>query len=64
MSTIINLKQFKKQQLKKKNKARTLCDSGFHQWEIIDKNQFDVKKGQLITTSQCRHCKRIKTNLT
>ena len=64
MSTIINLKQFKKQQLRKKNKAKTLCNNGFHQWEIIDENQFDVKKGQLVTTLQCRHCKKIKTNLT
>ncbi|MCU7938784.1 MAG: hypothetical protein KZQ64_12175 [gamma proteobacterium symbiont of Bathyaustriella thionipta] len=64
MATIINLKQFKKQQLKKKNKARTLCNSGFHQWEIIDKNQFDVKKGQLITTYRCKQCNKIKTTAT
>ncbi|MCU7819187.1 MAG: hypothetical protein KZQ57_10060 [gamma proteobacterium symbiont of Lucinoma myriamae] len=32
MSTITHIKQFKKQQLKKKNKAKTLCNSGFHQW--------------------------------
>lgn len=62
MSTITHIKQFKKQQLKKKNKAKTLCNSGFHQWEIIYNDQFDVKRGCLITTYQCKHCKKTKTN--
>jgi len=64
MSNIINIKQFKKQQLRKKNKAKTLCQNGFHQWIIINNNQFDVKKGKLITTLQCKHCHKMKTRST
>ena len=63
MSNITRLDLFKKQQLKKKNKANTLCKSGFHKWEIIHKEHFDIKKGQLITTYQCRFCKITKTRV-
>lgn len=62
MSNITRLDQFKKQQLKKKNKANTLCKSGFHKWEIIQKDHFDVKKGLLVTTYQCRFCKKTKVS--
>ncbi|WP_198266274.1 hypothetical protein [sulfur-oxidizing endosymbiont of Gigantopelta aegis] len=61
MSKVVQLQQFKQQQLKKKNKANTLCKSGFHQWKIIHAEQFDVKKGKLVTTYQCQHCAKIKT---
>ncbi len=62
MSNITRLDQFKKQQLQKKNRAHTLCKSGFHHWDIIHKNHFDIKKGQLVTTRQCRFCKKIKVS--
>ncbi len=63
MSNVTNLKQFKKQQLKKKNKAKTFCKSGFHQWKIINPNQFDVKKGKLVTSFQCTICGKTKVTL-
>ena len=61
MSNITNITQFKKQKLKQKNKARTLCASGFHKWKTIYENAFDVKKGKLVTTYQCKFCHKIKT---
>jgi hypothetical protein len=60
VSNVIKIAQFKKQQLKKKNKANTLCKSGFHKWQVIKKNQFDVKKGKLVTTYECQFCKKQK----
>jgi hypothetical protein len=62
MSNIIRIDKFKKQQRKKKNKANTLCKSGFHQWELIHKEQFDVKQGKLITTYRCKYCQALKTS--
>ncbi|MCW8930144.1 MAG: hypothetical protein OQL19_07915 [Gammaproteobacteria bacterium] len=56
-----NLAKFKKQKLKQKNKAKTLCKSGFHKWAIIFKDKFDVKKGKLVTTYQCIYCDKTKT---
>jgi len=61
VSNIIKIEQFKKQLLQKKNKANTLCRSGFHKWEIIHKDHFDVKKGKLVTTYQCKFCKKLKS---
>lgn len=63
MSNITNFAQFKKQQLKKKNKAITFCKNGFHHWGIINPSQFDVKKGKLVTTYQCKHCGKTKIKL-
>lgn len=60
MSNITNFKQFKKQQLKKKNKAQTLCKNGFHKWQIMQSEHFDNKKGRLVTTYQCKHCEKLK----
>lgn len=60
MSNITNLTQFKKQKLKQKNKAKTLCKSGFHKWETVTENTFDVKKGKLVTTYKCQFCNKIK----
>ncbi|MCP3849899.1 MAG: hypothetical protein GY694_06640 [Gammaproteobacteria bacterium] len=61
MSNITNLTHFKKQQLKKKNKAHTLCRSGFHKWEIIAQEIFDTKKGKLVTSYRCKFCHKIKS---
>ena len=63
MSNVTDFNKFKKQQLKNRNKAKTFCKSGFHKWQIIHKEQFDVKKGQLVTTYQCEHCQKIKSTV-
>jgi len=37
-------------------KGNTLCKRGFHRWEVIKDQQFDVKQGQLITVYKCTRC--------
>jgi hypothetical protein len=51
---------FKKPKLSEKHKGKTLCKSGFHKWEILKEQQFDVKQGKLVTVYQCRRCGKMK----
>jgi len=51
---------FKKPDLKKKAKGKTLCINGFHKWEIQTKKQFDVKSGKLVTLYKCARCGETK----
>lgn len=55
--------QFKKKKISEKHKGNTLCRSGFHKWDIINKQQFDVKKGKLVTVYQCYRCQKTKSKL-
>lgn len=55
--------QLKRKKLSEKHKENTLCRSGFHKWIIINKQQFDVKKGKLITVYQCNRCQKTKNKL-
>ena len=48
--------QFKKKKPSDKNKGHTLCKRGFHKWEIVKDQQFDVKQGKLVTVYQCKRC--------
>lgn len=41
-------------------KGKTLCRSGFHKWEIVQKKQFDVKLGKLVTLYKCARCGETK----
>ncbi len=52
---------FKKPKPSEKHKGSTLCRSGFHKWQIENKQQFDVKQGRLITRTVCQRCGKIKT---
>lgn len=52
---------FKKRSTADKAKGKTLCQSGFHRWEIVQKKQFDVKQGRLVTIYRCRRCGVQKT---
>lgn len=47
---------FKKKKLSEKFKGRDLCKSGFHKWEVISENKFDVKQGRLVTAYRCKRC--------
>ncbi len=51
---------FKRKKLSEKHKGKTLCRSGFHKWEIEQKQKFDVRHGKLITVSRCRRCGAVK----
>lgn len=54
---------FKRPSLKEKARGRTLCDSGFHKWQIDQKKQFDVKRGKLVTIRRCARCGATRTDL-
>ncbi|MGR9092232.1 MAG: hypothetical protein ACU85U_16805 [Gammaproteobacteria bacterium] len=49
---------------KRKTRQKTLCDNGFHKWEIDDAKQFDVKQGRLVTVERCIRCGHTRTSLT
>lgn len=51
---------FKKPKLADLHKGNTLCRNGFHQWEVLKEQQFDVKQGRLITVSRCKRCAKVK----
>jgi hypothetical protein len=44
--------QFKQSKIVQLHKGNTLCRSGFHKWEVLKENHFDVKGGKLITVNQ------------
>ena len=43
-----------------KHSGNTLCRSGFHKWELVKEQQFDVKQGKLVSLFRCKHCAKIK----
>ncbi len=47
---------FKRPSLTQKHKGKSLCRHGFHKWEIVTENQFDVKRGKLVTIYRCKRC--------
>jgi hypothetical protein len=52
MSNIINLRKAKQQRAERK----TLCTSGFHKWETLSEQRFDVKRGKLVSAERCKRC--------
>ena len=55
--------QFKRPSVSDRFKGKTLCQSGFHKWEIIKERRFDVKQGKLITVYKCARCGILKSKL-
>lgn len=53
--------RFRKKKLSEKHKGRTLCRSGFHKWDVVNEQQFDVKQGRLVTAYRCLRCGATKT---
>lgn len=51
-----NVVPFRKPRASEKHRGKTLCRSGFHRWETVDGNPFDVKRGRLVTRYRCRRC--------
>ncbi|TNF34307.1 MAG: hypothetical protein EP315_07400 [Gammaproteobacteria bacterium] len=47
---------FKKPRLSEKHQGNTLCRRGFHKWELVKQQQFDVKQGKLVTVYKCKRC--------
>jgi len=48
--------KFKIPKPSEKHKGKTLCKSGFHKWEILKEQQFDVKQGKLVSVYVCKRC--------
>lgn len=48
--------KFKKPKPGEKFKGLSLCNSGFHKWEPVQSNPFDVNQGRLITRYVCQRC--------
>lgn len=53
---VIQLRKAKAQRNARRAEGRTLCDSGFHKWEVLTQTKFDVKRGRLVTTERCTRC--------
>ncbi|MEM7258647.1 MAG: hypothetical protein AAF404_14815 [Pseudomonadota bacterium] len=45
---------FKKR--KTSSKGKTLCANNHHKWKVDISQQFDVKKGELVTRYVCERC--------
>jgi hypothetical protein len=51
---------FKKKTAWQKHKGKSLCREGFHKWQVVNEQKFDVKKGKLITKYRCQRCGKEK----
>ncbi|MCG6887381.1 MAG: hypothetical protein LJE74_09240 [Proteobacteria bacterium] len=56
-----NVIPFKKPAASHQHKGKTLCKSGFHKWEVVQGNPFDVKQGKMVTRFRCHRCGAVKT---
>jgi len=63
-NNVIQLRKAKAERNSKRATGRTLCDSGFHKWQIVKQAQFDVKQGKLVTTERCVRCGQQHTRRT
>jgi hypothetical protein len=64
MSNLINLNTARKARLRARAKGITFCRSGFHRWETVVGQGFDVRQGKLLTTERCQRCNKERTRLT
>jgi hypothetical protein len=55
-NNVIQLRKAKAARRNKRAEGKTLCDSGFHKWQVVKQSQFDVKLGKLVTVEQCQRC--------
>ncbi|MDD3448067.1 MAG: hypothetical protein PHF72_03445 [Gammaproteobacteria bacterium] len=47
---------FRRPRASEKHKGDTLCRRGFHKWQIVQEQRFDVKRGCLVTVYRCARC--------
>jgi hypothetical protein len=53
--------KFRRPKASEKHKGKSLCRSGFHQWEPVKGTPFDVKTGKLVTRYRCSRCGATRT---
>jgi hypothetical protein len=56
MSTITNLTTARQARQRVRASGVTYCRSGFHQWQIVIEQRFDVREGKLLTVERCTRC--------
>lgn len=64
MTNLINLQTARRERRQTKACGITLCKSGFHKWQPIPEQRFDVRQGKLITAERCTRCNKERTRLT
>lgn len=64
LTNIINLQAARRVRRQTKAHGITLCQSGFHKWQTVAGQRFDVKQGKLVTTERCTRCNEERTKLT
>jgi hypothetical protein len=64
MTNIVNLDSTRRKHRQSKADGITLCQSGFHKWQTMAGQRFDVKQGKLVTTERCARCNIERTKLT
>ena len=63
MSNIVNLSAARRDRRQSKADGLTLCRSGFHKWQVVSGQRFDVKAGKLVTAERCVRCNEQRTLL-
>jgi len=56
--------KFRKPDLRTQAEGKTLCKRGFHRWQVVKEQVFDVKRGQLVTLLRCARCGEERRRLT
>ncbi len=64
MGNVVNLANARREKRQSKADGLTLCRSGFHKWQVVPGQRFDVKQGKLVTTERCARCGERRTKLT
>ena len=63
MNNVINLQTHRKARLQTRAKGVTLCRTGFHKWEAVPEQRFNVRQGKLIQSERCQRCNEERTRL-
>ncbi len=64
MGNVVNLANVRREKRQSKADGLTLCRSGFHKWQVVPGQRFDVKQGKLVTTERCSRCNEERNGLT
>jgi hypothetical protein len=64
MSNVIKFNTARRELRQAKADGITLCRSGFHKWQVVPGQRFDVKLGRLVTTERCARCNEERSKLT
>jgi hypothetical protein len=60
MSNIIHLTTARQAHQRTRASGVTYCRSGFHQWQIVIEQRFDVREGKLLTVERCTRCSQTR----